>query len=99
MPIARDYLRCDRSRVQTEPGADALLDFRSNMSKSSDCARDLADSELFGCTGESDQVALQFVVPERQLETEGDRLCMDAMGPANLNCVFEFKGTFSKYFG
>ena len=46
--IARDHLRRDRRRAQSQPLADAFLGLRADVSESSDGARNLSHAHPLG---------------------------------------------------
>ena len=91
VPVALDHLRCHRRGLQTQPRADALLGFRTDMREGSHRARDLAHAQVFGGRSQAHQIAPRFAVPDGQLQSEGDRLGVYAVGAADLHGVFEFE--------
>src|SRR3989304_9311661 len=92
MTITREDLAGDRRRREPEPNTDILLDERGKMGEGPDCPRELAAGDrLFG-SPETVEVASGFGIPERQLQTKGERLRVDAMRPANHDRLFVATG-------
>ncbi len=61
------------------------------MAEGSDGAGDFADAQIFRRGVEAHQIALHLVVPQRQLQAEGNGLGVHAVGAADLDGVFEFE--------
>ena len=57
-----------------------------------DGARGLADAHVFGGRAQAREVAPCFFVPDGELQSEGDRLGVDAVGAADLHGVAELEG-------
>ena len=91
MPVARDHLRSDGRRPQSQPLADALFGLRADMPESSHRARNLSHPHALRGGGKAREIALDFVVPQRQLQPESDRLGMDAVRSSDLHRVFELE--------
>ena len=70
--------------------ADPLFSLRPDMPEGSHGARDLPDAQVFGGRFQTSRAARHFVIPERQFQTESNRLGVDAVGPPDLDRVLEF---------
>ncbi len=91
MPVARDDLRSYRSGPQPEPTANTLFSLRSDVAEGPDSARDLADAQILGGGAETSQISTDFVIEKRQFEPKSDGLCVDSVGPSNLDGVLKFQ--------
>src|SRR6185437_11604970 len=60
-------------------------------------ARDFPDAQVFGCSVEAFQIASGLRVPDREFETEGDRLGMNPVRTADLDRVSEFERAALEY--
>ena len=96
--VALDHLGGHRRGLQAEPLADALLDFRADVGEGAHRAGDLADPQVLGGGAQARQVAPGLLIPDGQLEPEGDGLGVDAVGAADLHGVLEFQGAPLQHF-
>ena len=83
VPIALNDLRGKRRRLQAELLADRSLDRRIEVRVRADRAAQLADAHARRRLLEPFQGAAEFVIHQRQLQSEGDRLGMDAVAAAD----------------
>ena len=95
VPVALDDLRGHRRRLQAQPRADALFVLGLQVAKGADGAGELAHAHVFGRRVEAGQVALHLGVPVQQLEAEGGRLGVNAVGAADGGRVLELEGATS----
>ena len=92
MAVALEYLVGDGGGVQAELAAGFLLDLRRYGGIGADRPGYLAHGDDFLGFGKPVQVAPHLFHPERQLQTEGDRLGMDAVGAAYHERIFMLDG-------
>src|SRR2546422_5125760 len=90
--ITLDDLRRDRSRLQSQPGANLLFQVRGEVRESTYRARELADAQVFTGGCETDDVTLRLGIPVRDFESECDWFGMDAMRTPDHGRVFELPG-------
>ena len=95
--IALDDLRGYGRRLEAEAGADALFVLGLEVAEGADGARELADAHVFGGGVEAGEVALHLGIPVQQLETEGCRLGVDAVGAADGGRVLELDGAMLEH--
>ena len=81
--IALNDLRRDGRRLETQTPADVRFDRRRQVRERADRARQLADADRRLRALDAIDRALNFRVPERQLETERHRLGVDAVRTAD----------------
>ena len=91
MAVARDHLRGDRGWLQSQALADFFFRFGADVAEGSDRAGNLAHAQILRRGVEAREIALHLVVPQRQLQAEGDGLGVHAVGAADLDGVFEFE--------
>ena len=72
---------------------------RLEVAEGADGPGKLADANLFGGFVEALEITARFGVPVQQLEAEGGRLGVDAVGAADDGRVLEFEGAFLQDFG
>src|SRR4051812_25920540 len=82
MQIPRENLRSDRSRVETETGADFLFRFGTDMRERAHRTRYFAGAHLFGGGGEACAMARKFIPPQRGLKAKRDGLGVHAVRAA-----------------
>jgi hypothetical protein len=92
VPVALDDLRGHRRGLEAQPRADALLVLRLQVAKGAHRAGELAHAHILGRRVEAGQVALHLGVPVEQLEAEGGRLGVNAVGAADGGRVLELDG-------
>ena len=90
MAVSGDDLRGDRGRFQRQPLADFLLGLGSDVAEGADGSGNFADAQILRRIREARDVAQHLVIPQSELEAEGNRLGMNAVGAADLHGVFEF---------
>ena len=78
--IALNHLRGDRRRLETEAPADVLFDRRRQVPERPHGSRQLADADHRARAADPVDVAADLGIPQRQLEPEGHRLRVHAMG-------------------
>ncbi len=91
MTIALDHLRGDGCGLEVQAGADHLFHFGTDVREGSDGAGSLAHAQVFSGGADALQVAFRFLIPDGDLETEGDGLGMDSVGPADLDGVLKLE--------
>src|SRR4051812_42537329 len=91
--VARDHLRSDGRRLETEARANTLFGLGADVAEGANSSRNLADSHILGGLPEPGEAAERFVVPERDLEPKRNRFGMYAVGPADLDRVLELVRT------
>ncbi len=69
------------------------------MAESADGSGELAYAKVFGGGVEAGEVALDLGIPEEELEAEGGRLCVDAVGAADDGGMFELDGALFQDLG
>ena len=84
MAVALDHLRRHRGGLQIPAARRSLFGFRSDVREGADRAGDLAHAQVFGRGAQALQVAPRFLVPDRELQSEGDGLGVHAVGAADL---------------
>ena len=89
--VALDDLRGDGRGLEAEPRADAFFVLGLEMAEGADRAGELAHAHVFGGGIEAGEVALHLGVPVEQLEAEGRRLGVDAVGAADGRRVLELE--------
>ncbi len=92
--IALNDLRRDRSRLQVHAPADVALDRGRYVRERPDRAGDLAHANLIDGTGKALQLAIEFGVEVRELQSERDRLGVDAVRAADHRRVLVLLGLF-----
>ncbi len=97
--VALDDLGGNIDRLEAERGADGLFVLRFEVAEGADGAGELADAEVLGGGVEALEVALNFRVPEQELEAEGGGFGVDAVGAADGGGVFELEGALLQDFG
>jgi hypothetical protein len=90
--VALDDLRGHRRGLEAQPRADALFVLGLQVAEGADGAGELADAHVLGGGVEAGQVALHLRIPVEQLEAEGGRLGVDAVGAADGGRVLELDG-------
>src|SRR4051812_43712575 len=98
MAVALNDLRCDRGWFQVKPCADLFLDIGADVGESSDCARDLPDTQVFRSCFETPLITACFFIPDGELQAKGDGLGMDAMRAADLDSVLELECAAFEHF-
>ena len=98
MAVTRDDLGRDRFRLEPHLGADILLHVGIDIGKGADRAGDGAGGNVITGGGQTDPVALHLGIERCQLEPEGDRLGMDAVGTADADRVLVLHGPHFKRF-
>ena len=93
--VALDDLRRDGVYREAEEFADARLDFRRAVGVCADGAGELADHHFFLRLSEARDVAAYLGVVVEQLEAEGGRLGVYAVGAARAGRHFVFDGLFA----
>src|SRR5437773_1873585 len=93
MPVALDYLRGDLGGAQSQLDANFVFDRRSEMREGSHCTGKFSHSHGRGGGTEAFGVALVLAPPVGDLEAEGGRLRMDAMGTTYHYSIAKFVGT------
>ena len=83
MAVALEDLRRARRGLEPEPLAGDPLDLRVGRGVRADGAGELADPHPFERPGDARAIALEGEGPAGELETEGRRLCVDAVGAAD----------------
>src|SRR5262249_15968683 len=91
MTVPLDHLRGHRGRRKSQAGADALFGLWSDGAERAHGPRDLSQPQSLGRGAQTLQIAAGFFVPDRQLESEGDRLGVNPMGAADLHGVLELE--------
>src|SRR5258706_8395873 len=81
MSVALNHLRRHRGRLQSQPGADFLFEFRREMRKRPHRAGELSDAQILTGSLEAGYIALRLGIPVGDFESERDRLGVDAMRP------------------
>ena len=97
VPVALDDLRRNRRDVQAQALADLLFVLGIEVRAIADRPGKLADAHLLGRQFEAVDVAQHLGVPIGQLQPEGDRLGMHAVGAADHGCVLELPGAALEY--
>ncbi|GBC78241.1 hypothetical protein HRbin08_01728 [bacterium HR08] len=97
--IARDDLRGDRLRSQSQAAADGLLHLGIEMGERADGARDLPHADLLASAPHALPIPLRLRVPQGELQAEGDRLGMDAMRASDHGRILEFEGATAQDLG
>ena len=90
--VALDDLRGHGRGLEAEARADAFFVLRLQVAEGAHSAGELAHAHVLGCGVEARQIALHFGVPVEQLEAEGGRLGVDAVGAADGGRVLELDG-------
>ena len=98
MPIALNYLRCERRAFQAEMFADELLDSRIDVRVRPDRARQFPDRNDFFRPLESIDIAFDLRAPQQQFQSERHRLGVNAMRPTHARRFFEFDRAASQHF-
>ena len=80
---------------ETQPRANFLLNFRIEKRKRAHRAADFSNRHSFARPLQAFSIAAHLVVPEREGQSEGSRLGVDAVRAANLRRVLELKGAAS----
>ncbi len=83
MAIALDDLGAHRIGVEVELREDLGLDVRAQVAVRPDRPRDLAGGDLVDGLGQAAAAAIDLERPAGELQTERDRLRVDAVGPAH----------------
>jgi hypothetical protein len=94
--VTLDHLGRYGRGTQPELGADCLFVLWPEMPEGADGAGELAYPHILRAGVEADQIAHDLGIPVEQLEAEGRRLGMDAMGAADGGRVLELQGTQPK---
>ena len=89
MAVALNHLRRYRGGFQSQARAHLFFEFRREVCKGSDRARELAHAQVFGGGLETRDVALCLRIPVGNLEAKGDRFRVDAVSPPNHRRIFE----------
>src|SRR6202453_2291639 len=97
--VTLDHLGSYRCGAQPELGADALFVLWLQMPEGADGAGKLAYPHVLGTGVEADQVAHDLGIPVEQLEAEGRRLGMDAVGTPDGGRVLELQGAQPEHGG
>src|SRR5581483_5958913 len=90
MAVALNYLRRNCGSLQAQPRTHLLLEFWGKVRENADRSREFSDPHIFGGSRESCNIALRFRIPVGNLESQGNRLGMDAMRPTDHWRIFEF---------
>src|SRR3990167_10897149 len=80
VPIALDDLVSDRLRLEPGLPAHVGFDLGRNLGEGANRAGNFTDANLLDGPLQARRIPGHLLVPEGQLETEGDGLRMDAMG-------------------
>ena len=80
MPVALNHLRRHRRRLESERAAHSRLNRRVEMRVRTDRAGDFSDRDRSPRAPQPLFIALQLGIPECQLQPEGQRLGMHAVG-------------------
>jgi hypothetical protein len=97
--VALDDLGGDGYGLEAEGCADGGFVLGFEVAEGADGSGELAEAEIFGGRVEAGEVALDFVVPEQELEAEGGRFGVDAVGAADDGSVLELDGATLEGFG
>src|SRR5579862_4734307 len=98
MPVALNYLRCYRSRLQSQLLANAFFVLWAEMPERPHSAGQFADANLFRRRVEAFQVASHLRVPVEQLESESGWFRVNAVCAANRWRVLELNRPLFQYF-
>src|SRR5260221_13237243 len=91
MAVALNHLRGDRGGFQSQTGADLLFEFRREMGKRSDGARELANAQIFRGGTKARDVTLSLRIPVGDLESKSDGFGVDAVGTPDHRRIFELE--------
>jgi hypothetical protein len=90
MTVALNHLGSDWSGCETKPLTNSLFHFRPQVRSIADRARNLSQRHLRGRVAEARNISLVLREPVRNLQSEGDRFCVDPVCPSDLRSVAEF---------
>ncbi len=93
MAVTGDDLRGNRLRLQPHFSADILLHKGIDVGKSADRTGDGTGGDVLAGSPEAGTVAVHLGIEGGQLEAEGDRLCVDAVGAPHADRVLVLVGT------
>src|SRR5579859_5285959 len=96
--VALDHLRSHLRGLKAEPAADRLFHFDSQMRGIAHRSRDLAHGHLPRGVAEALLIAPIFGKPIGNLEAEGNRLGMNAMGAPDLGSMLKLVRPLFEHF-
>ena len=98
MTVTLDNLGCQAYRSELQLFADIFFYKRIDVGVSAYSTGQLADCHHFTRLFQTFDVTLDFSGPQQEFHTEGHRFCVDAVGTADHNGIFEFSGTTAQNF-
>ena len=99
MAIALDHLRGDRRGLETELLADIGFDRGRQVCERADRARQLTHRDDRTCAANALSIASDLGVPQRQLQTQCHRLCVNAVRATDHRRHSMFEGSLANRFG